>query len=107
MKNLYKSVIIMTGVFLLAANISWADETAPANGSSQPAQATPAPKAKSMKVSKKKARKTPAAAAKEKYIWVCTMCDYKSDKPGKCPYCGMEMVKQKATGEKPKTDKDK
>src|SRR5512135_3533335 len=24
-------------------------------------------------------------------LYVCTMCDYASDKPGKCPECGMNL----------------
>lgn len=44
---------------------------------------------------------TKAAAAKAddktaaKEVWVCPMGCAKSDKPGKCPACGMEMEKKK------------
>ncbi len=34
------------------------------------------------------AKAAPAAAQK---LYVCTMCDYASDKPGKCPKCGMNL----------------
>jgi len=43
----------------------------------------------------KAAKKTaPAAAAPAvKQVWICPMCHIKADKPGKCPECGMDMVK--------------
>jgi rubrerythrin len=36
------------------------------------------------------AQKTPPKAAAQK-LYVCTMCDYATDKPGKCPDCGMNL----------------
>ena len=36
------------------------------------------------------AGKAPAKAAAQK-LYVCTMCDYATDKPGKCPDCGMNL----------------
>ena len=44
-------------------------------------------------------RPTPAsksqAKAAAKTVWVCPMGDYTSDKPGKCPNCGMDLVEKK------------
>lgn len=100
MKNRFKYALLMAGVLTLTVTPAWADETAPAASSQPAAVTTPAPpaKAKSAKAKKKK-------AAPEKYVWVCHMCNYTSTKPGKCPYCGMEMVKEKVSDQKPVTDK--
>lgn len=74
------------------ANFALADDSAPAAAAtptvSQPAsQATPATKILKVKKSKK--------AAKE--IWVCPMDGYTSNKPGKCPQCGMDLEKVEPT----------
>jgi hypothetical protein len=37
-----------------------------------------------------------AATADAKEVWVCPMGCSKSDKAGKCPACGMDLVKQKS-----------
>jgi hypothetical protein len=41
----------------------------------------------------RKVKKAAATAAAD--VWVCPMGCSKSDKPGKCPSCGMDLVKQK------------
>ena len=42
---------------------------------------------------------TPVSKSQEKNpvktVWVCPMGDYSSDKPGKCPNCGMDLVEKK------------
>ena len=49
-----------------------------------------------VKVAPAKAEKTGKAAGKQaKATWVCPMGCSKADHPGKCPVCGMEMVKAK------------
>ncbi len=40
--------------------------------------------------------KKAAAAAATAEVWVCPMGCSKSDKAGKCPACGMDLVKQKS-----------
>lgn len=83
--------IVMAALMLVGASTQ-ADQAAPAAGTtpmvSQPtAVSTPAAKVKKAKKSKK--------AAKE--VWVCPMGDYKGPKTadGKCPTCGMDLVKEK------------
>ena len=45
--------------------------------------------------SKNNATSDKVTTVKEKVIYSCEMDkDVKSDKPGKCPKCGMELVKQ-------------
>jgi YHS domain-containing protein len=39
-----------------------------------------------------KAEATRPAAPAAKTVYVCTMCNITSDKPGKCPKCGMNLV---------------
>ncbi len=34
--------------------------------------------------------KAPQAGANAK-LYICTMCEYAADKPGKCPECGMNL----------------
>jgi hypothetical protein len=91
MKKILGLTAILTGGLLVAVVNGWADNAAPAAGTtpsvSQPtAVSTPAAKVKKAKKSKK--------AAKE--VWVCPMGDYKGPKTadGKCPTCGMDLVKQ-------------
>ena len=35
-----------------------------------------------------------AASKAEKMVWTCPMCGGSYDKPGKCPDCGMDLVKK-------------
>ncbi len=81
-------------LFGILSTTVWADNmsgmamSTPA--SSQPTvQATRAVQPKSKKVQKKK---------KTKVVWVCPMGDYSGPrtKDGKCPKCGMDLVKSKA-----------
>ena len=89
--------LLMAVLFVLGTGAAVrADESAAAGGTTS--NAAPAPKAK-------KAKKAKAVKKKAKDAYVCPMCHTKSDKPGKCPDCGMDMVKEsslksKAAGEK-------
>jgi len=118
MNKFFRMTAMISGLAILSAETVLADGTVK-GGDAQPA-VTPAaaqtavnpssssgrgPRSKS-KMSKKKT--APAKAAKEKYVWVCPMGDYTGDKPGKCPNCQMDLVKQKVADPKPageKTDK--
>ncbi len=63
-------------------------------GGSSAAPAAAVPAKKHMKKTGKKSAAKPAAAAQEaKAGYACEMCNVKSDKPGKCPKCGMELKK--------------
>jgi Heavy metal binding domain len=91
MKKAYLALMVMSIVVLLTVTLAQGDETAgatPAAVTAQPAS-TPAPKAKTKKakVSKKK---------EVKETWVCPMGDYSGPKTadGKCPKCGMDLVKK-------------
>lgn len=44
---------------------------------------------------KKPESKPSTKADSKKTVWVCPMGDYSSDKPGKCPNCGMDLVEKK------------
>jgi len=87
---------MVLAALMLAGTATWADEAAPAAGStavSQPAAAaTPAVKSKKSKKAKKSAAKKETAAT-----WVCPMGDYSGPKTkdGKCPTCGMDLVEKK------------
>jgi hypothetical protein len=88
---------IMAGLIVLAAGAVQAEEgksTSEAATIKPVLVSTPVAKAKKRKAVKPKATK-PQASMKPvvKDIYVCPMCDIKSDKPGQCPHCGMEMVK--------------
>jgi rubrerythrin len=94
MKKLFQIAVMAAGLLALGASFSHADEAA-GNASAaitpQPSgPATPVVKAKKSKKTKKTA-KTEA----KKAVWVCPMGDYTSDKPGKCPNCGMDLVEKK------------
>lgn len=93
MRKFYGMAAILAGILLMAGSFAQADE-ATGNGSTavtaQPAAAT-TPVVKAKKKKTKKAAKTEA----KKTVWVCPMGDYTSDKPGKCPNCGMDLVEKK------------
>ncbi len=87
---------LLVGIaFLMAAHAVWADDsTSTAPGVSTPGVgATPVVKHKVKKAKKKTAVTTPTTAAKITYV--CPMDGYTSDKPGKCPNCGMDLVEKK------------
>ncbi len=60
-------------------------------GAAAPAQASAPAKKAPMK---KKHMKKAAAAQEAKAEYVCEMCNVKSDKPGKCSKCGMDLKKK-------------
>jgi len=65
------------------------------HGTVSAAKPTPVSKASVKKAKKTKkvvAAKTPAEAA----VYVCPMGHYTGNKPGKCPVCGMDLVKKEA-----------
>lgn len=92
-----------------------ADSTSSAGSTSSPqassGQATPTvksagktkPKAAGKKVNKAKAKAEKQIAAKDSYI--CPMCKITADKPGKCPMCGMDMVKNEKNEKKAADEK--
>jgi len=85
---------VMVGVVVLAASAVRAQEEKKADETmmAKPTVvSTPTVKAKKSKVAKPK-------TVKDSYI--CPMCHIKSDKPGKCPQCGMDMVKEKPANQK-------
>jgi len=90
MKNAFGWLMVI--VFALSAGVAYADQPTSTNGATS--AATPVSKVKKAKAAKKKAVKD---------VYVCPMCHITSDKPGKCPQCGMEMVKEKKAEEKPKS----
>jgi RNA polymerase subunit RPABC4/transcription elongation factor Spt4 len=71
-----------------------ADTPAGSNPSASSGQAKS--KAASKKVNKAKAKAEKQITAKDSYI--CPMCHVTADKPGKCPMCGMDMVKNEKKG---------
>jgi len=88
MKNFYQATLVALAM-ILTFSAAWADEALVAK--------TPAPAAAPVKKNKVVKKIKPAPKAKagvaEKDVWICPMCRIKSDKPGKCPECGMDMVK--------------
>ena len=71
------------------------------------AQSTLSPKVKhptakaSRKTATVKKKKAEASAAEtDQYVWVCPMGDFTGTKPGKCPNCGMDLVKVKKSDSK-------
>jgi hypothetical protein len=95
MKKGFRSLLLIPVLLVLTSALSWAADAAPVTSSQPAAVTTPAAKAPSASKKKK--------AAKAKYVWVCPMGDYTGTKPGKCPNCGMDLVKQKVTDSKPAT----
>ena len=91
MKKLLSLMMGMT--LLLAVQVVRADEAGnPAGVSTPSAGSAPAVKHKAKKTKKKAAAKNRAPMAK---TYICTMDGTTSDKPGKCPKCGMDMVEKK------------
>jgi rubrerythrin len=101
MKKLFGFSAIGVGILLLGAAMARADEAAagstPAATVQPSAQATPVVKAKKTKKAKKAAKET----------WVCPMGDYSGPETadGKCPKCGMDLVKQEKEPVKNEGDK--
>jgi hypothetical protein len=94
MGKLFQVAMMAFGMLVLAASFAQADEAA---GNSSTAM-TPQPSAlvtPGVKVKKGKKTKKAAKAEAKKTVWVCPMGDYTSDKPGKCPNCGMDLVEKK------------
>jgi rubrerythrin len=89
--------VLLSAAFAFAALApAWADSTPPGTVQAQ-ATARPTPPAKrhiSKKSRKSRKSKTKAKAKATKVVWVCPMGDYVGTKPGKCPNCGMELVKE-------------
>lgn len=83
--------LLMGTALLVSVQAVWADDMGKMGMSTPVASSTPVMKHKAMK-SKKKAGKKMAPMAK---TYICTMDGYTSDKPGKCPKCGMDLVEKK------------
>ncbi len=84
---------LMGLVLMLPVQTVLADDMGKMEGMSAPvAHSTPAGKHKAKKTSKKKAVKD---------VYACPMGHYTGDKPGKCPKCGMDLVKQEKVEKKP------
>jgi len=85
--------LLMGAALLVAVQAVWADDMGMKDGMSTPMpSSTPVMKHKAKKVKKKMADKKMAPMAK---TYVCTMDGFTSDKPGKCPKCGMDLVEKK------------
>lgn len=80
--------LAVLGLLVFAGSAVWAqDSTSAGTSVSTPVvSATPVVKHKT-----KKAKKKSFAPAQ---VWVCPMDGYTSDKPGKCPKCGMDLVQK-------------
>jgi hypothetical protein len=66
------------------------------HGTVSAAKPTPVSKA-SVKKAKKTKKVVAAKTATVAAVYVCPMGHYTGDKPGKCPICGMDLVKKEAT----------
>jgi rubrerythrin len=86
------SAVLLSAAFAFTALApgAWAD-SAPSGTVQAQATARPTPPAKHH--ASKKSRKSRKAKG-TKVVWVCPMGDYVGTKPGKCPNCGMELVKE-------------
>ncbi len=85
--------LLMGMALLVAVQAVWADDMGKMEGMSAPAaSSTPVMKHKVKKAKKKVANKKMAPMAMK---YVCPMDGYTSDKPGKCPKCGMDLVEKK------------
>jgi rubrerythrin len=95
MKKAFHFTVALAGILLMGTTFGRADEASnPSTGSTPSTASTNAPqpvKAKVKKSKKKAARET----------WVCPMGDYTGPKTadGKCPKCGMDLVKQEKDGD--------
>ena len=83
--------LLMGAALLVSVQAVRADDMGKMDMSSPSASSTPVVKSKAKK-SKKKAGKKMSSMAK---TYICTMDGYTSDKPGKCPKCGMDLVEKK------------
>jgi len=87
------SRLLMGAALLAAVQGVWADDMGKMESVSTPtARSAPAVKHKVKKAKKKASPKKMAPMAK---TYVCTMDGFTSDKPGKCPKCGMDLVEKK------------
>ena len=86
-----KMMLLTVGLlFSGMASLVVAEEMKPVQA---PVQSAPAAPKKSMKMKKKGMKKAEGKKQEAKAQYICEMCHIKSDKPGKCPQCGMEMKK--------------
>ncbi len=89
-----KLLSLLVGIALvMATHAVWADDST-GNGS---AVSTPA--VSSTPVAKHKVKKTKKKAVVIAKKYVCPMDGYTSDKPGKCPNCGMDLVEPPTSSE--------
>ena len=85
--------LLMGTALLVVVQTVLADDMGSMAGMSTPvASSTPVMKHKARKAKKKVADKKMAPMAE---TYICTMDGYTSDKPGKCPKCGMDLVEKK------------
>ncbi len=94
MRKLFAVGVVLTGILVLGISFAQADE-AIGNGSSVVSTQPIVAAAPMVKAKKGKKTKKTAKAETKKAVWVCPMGDYTSDKPGKCPNCGMDLVEKK------------
>jgi len=85
MRKCYQAILVVLAMMLMIFSSAWADEAGLAP--------TPVPAKKHKVVKKIKSSPKAKSVVGEKDVWICPMCRIKSDKPGKCPECGMDMVK--------------
>jgi rubrerythrin len=83
--------LLMGAALLVSVQVVRADDATGTAMSTPTTKAAPVAKKKAKK-SKKKAAPKASTAAK---TYICTMDGYTSDKPGKCPKCGMDLVEKK------------
>jgi hypothetical protein len=85
--------LLMGMALLVAVQAARAGDMGKGEGMSTPTtKSTPEAKPKVQKAKKKAAKKKMAPLAKG---YVCPMDGFASDKPGKCPKCGMDLVEKK------------
>jgi hypothetical protein len=84
--------LLMGMMMLMAFHAVWADDMGQMSGmSTLGANAMPA----ATPAAKHKVKKTKKKMASMEKTYVCPMDGYTSDKPGKCPKCGMDLVEKK------------
>jgi hypothetical protein len=100
LRNILRASTALVALIVLAGALAGcAPNAQPAGPSAAPtATATPAPAPETASP----ASTSPAEASgvviaiPGQQTWICTMCpDVRSDKPGKCPNCGMDLVLKK------------
>ena len=106
MEKLYK-ILILASVIIFTASFAMADTPSDSSQVTPTAKSQGKTKSKAVgkAVSKTKAKADKKVVAKDSYV--CPMCHISADKPGKCPMCGMDMVKNEKKDDKKASDEKK